>query len=168
MRFLEVVERRIRQLQESGAFRGLRGEGRPQKIEENPYEDPEMRLAHKILKNAGMCPPWMDLMREIDDDLAAADRVWETYRRHRRDQMSNVTRATVLHFSERVGELDSARNRTLAALEDRWAEINRKVDYLNALVPGDSFRRNPINVERRRREFETEFPLLEGVLGRRA
>lgn len=167
MNIRAVVERRLQEAWEKGKFRNLRGEGAPQKIEENPFEDPEMRLAHKVLSNAGFCPPWMDLMKDIDRDTAQAQRVWEDYRSFRRKQMAAIHRGSVARFGELVSDLDQTRNRALERLEKRWLDLNKKINYLNATVPSDSLTRATLNITRKKEQFEYEFPLLAGVVSTR-
>ncbi|MDQ3855526.1 MAG: DUF1992 domain-containing protein [Chloroflexota bacterium] len=160
----DVVERRIRDAQEQGKFRDLAGKGKPQDIQDNPFEDPEMRLAYKILSNAGFAPPWVELSNEIEADLQAAERVWEHYRSQRRRQMDAVHRSSVTRFAELVTELDAARDRVLDRLLKRWSEVNRKIAHFNATVPSESLQKRTVSVQRERRKFELEFPLLAGYL----
>src|SRR5260370_4592666 len=65
-----IAERKIREAMAEGAFDNLTGKGRPLNLEENPYEDPSLRMAHRLLRNNGFAPPWgeeaKDLEREID------------------------------------------------------------------------------------------------------
>ena len=158
-----LVVRRIEEARDKGKFKNLKGEGLPQQIEENPYEDPEMRVAHKILSNAGFCPPWIELTKEIDADDARALRIWDEYRAHRKRQMDAIHRGTVTHFAELITDLDEKRDRALKRLETLWLETNIKINYLNATVPSDSVKRIPIGITRRRQRFEREFPRLGGV-----
>jgi uncharacterized protein YfkK (UPF0435 family) len=60
-----LTERRIREAMEQGEFDALAGEGKPLDLEVNPYEDPELRMAHRMLKNAGMAPAWIEERRDI-------------------------------------------------------------------------------------------------------
>src|SRR5689334_9162340 len=73
-----IAERKIREAMAEGAFDNLAGMGRPLNLEENPYEDPSLRMAHRLLRNNGFAPAWLeegkDLEREIDvacQELAA-------------------------------------------------------------------------------------------------
>lgn len=43
----------------------LPGMGKPLRLEDDSHLPPELRLAYKILKNAGYTPPELDLRREI-------------------------------------------------------------------------------------------------------
>lgn len=168
MNLRDVIERKIRKAQEEGKFRDLQNEGAALDLSENPFEDPEMRVSYKVLSNAGYCPPWIDLMKEIDADVAEAARAREQYRAQREHQMRNVHRSSVARFAELIAAIDAARNRALARLEKRWAEINKKVDHLNATVPIEGLRRFPIRIDRERERFGREFPLLRGITTARA
>lgn len=65
-----IAERKIREAMAEGAFDNLTGKGRPLNLQEDPYEDPSLRMAHRLLRNNGFAPPWVeeatDLEREID------------------------------------------------------------------------------------------------------
>jgi len=54
-----------------GAFEHLAGEGRPLNLEEDPFEDPSLRMAHRLLRNNGFAPAWIEEGREIDAEIAA-------------------------------------------------------------------------------------------------
>ena len=43
----------IRKAMEEGKFDNLPGKGKPLKLDEDPFEDPEWRLANKMLKEGG-------------------------------------------------------------------------------------------------------------------
>lgn len=51
-----IAERKIREAMEEGAFEQLEGEGRPLDLEVNPFEDPSLRMAHRLLRNNGFAP----------------------------------------------------------------------------------------------------------------
>lgn len=61
-----VADRKIREAMEEGAFDGLEGAGRPLDLEENPYLDPALRMAHRLLKNNGFAPAWILEGKDID------------------------------------------------------------------------------------------------------
>jgi hypothetical protein len=61
-----IAERKIREAMEEGAFDDLEGAGRPLDLEENPFEDPSLRMAHRLLRNNGFAPAWIEEAREIE------------------------------------------------------------------------------------------------------
>jgi hypothetical protein len=77
-RWEDLIERRIREAMEVGEFDDLPGEGRPQDLSVNPFEDPELALGHRMLRNAGMAPAWIEERRDV---VAAVDRARRALRR---------------------------------------------------------------------------------------
>src|SRR5215469_16711428 len=61
-----IAERKIREAMEDGAFERLEGAGKPLDLSENPFEDPSLRMAHRLLKNNGFAPGWIEEAREIE------------------------------------------------------------------------------------------------------
>src|SRR5207302_10536298 len=64
-----IADRKIQEAMEEGAFENLEGAGHPIREEVNPYEDPAQRMAHRLLKNAGITPDWIAEGRELDRDI---------------------------------------------------------------------------------------------------
>jgi hypothetical protein len=81
--FDKMVERMIKEAQERGEFDDLPGQGEPLKLEDDRHIPEDLRLAHKILKNAGCLPPELALKKEIrqmEDLLDAISDEKEKYR----------------------------------------------------------------------------------------
>jgi hypothetical protein len=60
-----VVEERIQEAMRRGDFDNLPGAGKPLALDDDPLVPPELRVAHRILKNAGFVPPEVLERREI-------------------------------------------------------------------------------------------------------
>lgn len=76
-----LVERQIREAMEAGAFDDLPHQGRPLPLEDDSAAG-AWALAHRMLKNAGGAPPWIESDKEVrallakrDEQLARAPRV---------------------------------------------------------------------------------------------
>lgn len=63
--FEKIVEDRILKAQREGAFEDLTGAGAPLRFEEDGHIPEDLRLAHKILKNADCLPPELETRKEI-------------------------------------------------------------------------------------------------------
>ncbi len=63
--FQKIAEKRIKEAQERGDFNDLPGHGEPINIEDDSHIPEDMRLAHKILKNADCLPPELQLRKDI-------------------------------------------------------------------------------------------------------
>lgn len=61
-----IAERKIREAMEEGAFDHLECAGKPLDLSENPFEDPSDRMAHRLLKNNGFSPAWIEEAKEIE------------------------------------------------------------------------------------------------------
>lgn len=61
----KIVEEKIRAAMDEGVFDKLPGKGKPLTLEDDGSVPEEMRLAFKILKNAGCLPIEMELRKEI-------------------------------------------------------------------------------------------------------
>jgi hypothetical protein len=60
-----VVEEKIREAQEAGAFDNLPGAGKPLQLEDLSWVPEDLRVAYKILMNAHVLPPEVELLKQI-------------------------------------------------------------------------------------------------------
>ncbi|HJV66781.1 MAG TPA: DUF1992 domain-containing protein [Geomonas sp.] len=60
-----IAERKIKEAMERGEFDNLRGKGKPIVQEDLSGVPEDLRMAYKILKNAGCVPPEVELTNEI-------------------------------------------------------------------------------------------------------
>ena len=61
----ELAERAIQEAQKRGEFEGLSGQGQPLPQESDPFMPETLRMAYKMLKNAGYVPEEIQAQREI-------------------------------------------------------------------------------------------------------
>ncbi|HTM50440.1 MAG TPA: DUF1992 domain-containing protein [Bryobacteraceae bacterium] len=87
-----IAERKIREAMEEGAFDDLAGKGRPLDLEEDPYEDPSLRMAHRLLRNNGFAPAWIEEAKDLELTI-------ETLRR-------DIARGIAGRFRERIEEIN--------------------------------------------------------------
>ena len=112
-----IAERKIREAMAEGAFDNLKGKGLPLDLEENPYEDPSMRMAHRLLRNNGFAPAWIEEARELEQAIDLA----------RRD----------------LGRVPAAS----AAFRARIDAINRRILAHNLKTPSTQFHMRPLRAE---------------------
>ncbi|MEE8077011.1 MAG: DUF1992 domain-containing protein [Candidatus Binatia bacterium] len=62
---LRVVEEKIREAQETGAFDNLPGRGKPLELEDLSPVPEDLRMAYHCLRNAHLLPPEVELLREV-------------------------------------------------------------------------------------------------------
>src|SRR5262249_29680635 len=104
-----LVEKKIREAIEEGEFDDLEGKGHPIDLREDPFEDPELRTVHRLLRNAGFAPAFIEERKAIDAEVGQAlkllQRGWELFGRVRGDNDAEWQR-TKRDFIERINELN--------------------------------------------------------------
>ncbi len=63
----KIAEARIAEAMRRGEFENLSGAGKPLALNADPVVPEELRVAYRILKNAGCLPRELELRREIAD-----------------------------------------------------------------------------------------------------
>jgi DnaJ family protein C protein 28 len=148
----DVVEERIRAAQEQGGFANLPGEGKPLNLDDNPSAG-ERALAFHLLQNNNVLPRELDLGREVDADLARAEKLLDELRRERDwlARQPSFSRPRLLR-AYRV-----KRSEVAERYEQALREIRSKTLTLNIIAPS-LLHRQVVDVEERLRVFEREFP----------
>lgn len=85
--FDKLVEQKIREAQAAGEFDRLEGAGRPVDLEAYFSTPEELRAGYAVLKNSGVVPEEVQLLREMDElrrALEACDEAAERGRLGRR------------------------------------------------------------------------------------
>lgn len=102
-----IAERRIKEAIDRGEFDDVAGRGQPLKIEDDSSVPEELRLAYKILKNAGCLPPEVEARREIarmEELLASLEDEQEIYLQMKRLNWAvtklNLVRRRPVNFEE--------------------------------------------------------------------
>src|SRR5215831_18707113 len=90
-----IAERKIREGMEEGAFDHLDGAGKPLNLEENPFEDPSMRMAHRLLRNNGFAPAWIEEAKEIDAEARRLEAKADVSSNDFRDRVAALNRRIV-------------------------------------------------------------------------
>ncbi len=89
--FIEAIaEERIRAAQESGEFDDLPGRGEPLDLEDDAHVPPELKMAWRVLKNAGCLPPELEAEREIKNGLELLSAMTDEAERYRQMQRLNL------------------------------------------------------------------------------
>ncbi len=61
----QIAEARIQEAIEQGELRDLPGAGKPLRLDDDSAIPEELRVAYRILKNAGFLPPELQLRKEV-------------------------------------------------------------------------------------------------------
>lgn len=105
--FQKIAERRIKEAIQDGMLEDLPGTGKPLRLEDDSHLPDDLRIAHKILKNAGFVPPEITLKNEIarvEDLLAGMQDTKAKYRQIKKlnflVMQLNMMRKTSVAFDE--------------------------------------------------------------------
>lgn len=63
--FQKIAERKIQEAMNNGEFDNLPNRGQPLNLNEDTFIPQDLRMAYRILKNAGCLPPELELRNEI-------------------------------------------------------------------------------------------------------
>ncbi len=117
-----LVERQIREAMDGGAFDDL-----PYQGERLPLEDDsaagEWAMAHRMLRNAGMAPPWIESDKEARKQLAALEAL--------------IERAPTISAA--------SHGRARLELDRIVAEANRAIARVNSEAPTLAQHRRPLD-----------------------
>ncbi len=157
-RWKTVVDQAIAEAQERGEFDDLPGAEKPLQLEENPFAA-DAALGFRVLKNAGMAPPWIEAdremsagSRELDELLDRAKR--QLLRRHEQEPSANDTRsaapsrrcrllpwrsAATAPVASRIAapDLEPLRQRWRRAYLDQAARLDERIGRYNLLLPAN-------------------------------
>ncbi|MCP5197414.1 MAG: DUF1992 domain-containing protein [Gammaproteobacteria bacterium] len=61
----QIAEARLQEAIDRGELRDLPGEGQPLRLEDDSAIPEELRVAYRLLKNAGFLPPELQLRRDV-------------------------------------------------------------------------------------------------------
>jgi DnaJ homolog subfamily C member 28 len=131
-----IVERQIREAMEDGAFDELPYQGVPIPLDDDSAAG-ERALGFRVLRNAGVAPPWIEADKQIRELL------------ERRDVL--LARAAA------AGASPLARARLRRTFERVVAEANRAIERLNAEAPTDRQHRRPLNPDAELARLEAAF-----------
>jgi hypothetical protein len=102
--FDKIADERIREAMERGEFDDLPGKGKPLQLEDDGHIPPDLRIAHKILKNADCLPPELELRKEIRTTEALLAGVKDTQEKYKQMQKLNYL-IMKLNMTRRVSPL---------------------------------------------------------------
>jgi hypothetical protein len=129
-----LVERQIREAMAEGAFDQLPHQGTPLPPDELAAAG-DRAMAYRVLRNAGVAPPWIEADKEVRELLAKRD--------------------ALLERAPRAGPL--SRPRARAEMNRIVEAANRAIERLNAEAPTDRQHRRRLDPEAERARLEAAF-----------
>ena len=133
-RLESLTEKRLREAIENGEFDNLPGKGDPIDLRENPFEDPDLRTVHRLLRNAGFAPAWIEERKDIDAELAAAQ--------------TKLSRAWVLFGDGGERPSEAEWERSEKEFREQVVGLQQRIRIYNLKAPAAVFHRKHIDLEK--------------------
>jgi len=133
-RLESLTEKKLREAIENGEFDDLPGKGEPIDLKENPFEDPDLRVVHRLLRNAGFAPAWIEERKDIDAELEAA--------------RTKLSRAWMLFGKGGKTPSDAEWERIVREFREQVVELNKRISVYNLKAPAAVFHRKRIDPEK--------------------
>jgi hypothetical protein len=86
----DLAEQAILKAQRRGEFENLKGQGQPLDLESDPFMPEHLRMAYKMLKNAGYVPEEIQAQREIRSLIECLEQETDESRKMRQIQKVNL------------------------------------------------------------------------------
>ena len=156
----KIAERKIQEGIEEGKFDNLPGMGKPLEMEEAGSLPLDVRMANKVLKNAGVLPEWIQVRHEITSERE------EMARYRERVAAENTKRRTRLEAQKLPA--DHAALRQFAEWHVRCRDnylrrikhFNTSVLKFSILAPSTAAPFRSLKVEMEMEAFDAQFPTL--------
>jgi len=152
----EIVERQILEARERGEFDDLPGKGKPLDLTENPFADPEWRVAYKILQDHGFTLDWIELDKEIRAKIKACrEQLLQSKRWYERSMAQLGCQENRWAEGERI-RVQYTWEHALETFAAQVTQINKKIELLNLKVPLVNLQRPKISVDEEKLRLDSE------------
>lgn len=156
----KIAERKIQEGVEEGKFDDLPGKGKPLDLSEGDSVPLDVRMANKVLKNAGVLPEWIQVQHEILSEREEITRyrermAAENLKRRARLEPQNLPsdHAAVRQFAEWHTR---CRDNYLRRLK----HFNTSVLKFSIIAPSTASPFHSLKVDAEMEAFDAEFPPL--------
>ncbi len=122
------LEKAIQEAQERGLFDNLEGAGRPINWEDESLVDKEWLMAFRIMREQGLAPEWVELHKELGEELNKAREAVLRAWRWRQERIEGAR-------GEQRRYVDGEWQRAREAFAQTIAELNAKIANFNLIVP---------------------------------
>ncbi len=133
-RLESMAEKMLREAIEAGEFDDLPGKGQPIDLRENPFEDPDLRVVHKLLRDAGFAPAWIEERKDIDASFDAA--------------RQTLQRAWAIYQPAGISPNTPAWERNVAEFHEKVTELNGRIKIYNLKAPASVFHRRQVDIDK--------------------
>lgn len=135
-----LIEQKLREAMRKGEFDNLPGKGKPLDMgDDNPFEDPSMRTAYRLLRNGNFTLPWIEERRELDAAVEGARA--DLARSRQAYHEASKSRRT-------AAQAEADWQQVLGAFRRQVADLNRRIAAYNLKAPSTTFQKFPLDADR--------------------
>ncbi len=154
----KIAERKIQDAIEEGAFDNLPGKGKPIVFEDDPLTPSHLRMANRILKNAGVLPEWMQVQQELTQERNALETFRSRALQEHRKRFSASADLPPTH--PRVVEFSVWHRKIRESYLRRLKAVNTGVLKLSLLAPSSVSSQPSYKLDAEMAAFDAVFPAL--------
>ncbi len=126
---------------EQGEFDNLEGAGKPLNLDESPFEPDELHMVHKILKDNGYAPYWIELGKEINTLRTKLDKEVDDFKKYTQIVLNEKRSSRAIRHYEQKKKHFYRQSR------ERLEEISKKILDYNLHCPVSTLGRFNFDVE---------------------
>jgi DnaJ family protein C protein 28 len=128
------VNKQIEEAMERGEFSNLPGEGKPLKLDTNPFLTPQARMTNRLLKENGFAPRWVALEKEIRQGKAQLEKILINLKT-RRERLVSLVQQYPYRREVISRTFEQERARSLTQYSEKLENLNQKIQRVNLLMP---------------------------------
>jgi DnaJ homolog subfamily C member 28 len=151
-----MIEEQIRQAIERGDFDNLRGKGKPLNLGDDSFVPEDMRLAYKLMKDAGVAPEWIEQNKEIRAELQQLKTLLDNQSRWQRDNLVRANRLSPYEMIKERERIIEKRERTIRIFRERATTLNKAIDTFNLKAPSMELHHTRVRIEEQVKKFLDE------------
>jgi DnaJ family protein C protein 28 len=135
------IEDHIQKAMQEGKFNDLPGKGQPLRLDEDPHEDPDWRLAYHVLRGSGYTLPWIAARQEIEAEITTARQALQTAWSWRQEALRGSPPPQPYEQVEAVWQ------HAVATFGEKVERINKLIFDYNLQAPLERFQLLKLSIE---------------------
>lgn len=132
----DMVGAMIKKAMEQGDFDNLEGAGKPLHLNDSPFEPNELHMVHKVLKDNGYAPYWIEINKEIPALRAELDKEIDLFKKYTQIVFSETRSGMAMsHYEQR-------KKKFYSQCREQLEKISKKILDYNLHCPATVSRSN--------------------------
>jgi hypothetical protein len=156
----KIAERKIQEGIEEGKFDNLPGKGKPLELNDGDSLPLDMRMANKVLKNAGVLPEWIQVQHEIATERDEMARYRERMAAENAKRRARLEQQKLPADHAAIRQFAEWHTRSRDNYLRRLKHYNTSVLKFCILAPSTAAPFRSLKVEAEMEAFDAQFPTL--------